>query len=238
MKQGLKRIELLDILRGLALLLMICHHGLYDLVVFYGYNIPFLESTVFYILQFIFSGLFIFIAGCTSNFSRSNIKRGVYCLIAAFLITAISFIVVPDSPVYFGILHLLGTCMLLYGLLEKCFLKIHPKYGFLFWILLFALGYYIYRNAAYVNNPYLFILGFITKGFSSSDYYPLMPYMFLFLSGTSAGRIMAKGEMPGWFYSFKPIPIISFLGKHSIWVYLLHQPILMAAFLVFLGLPF
>ncbi|MDP4152457.1 MAG: heparan-alpha-glucosaminide N-acetyltransferase [Bacillota bacterium] len=238
MKSGVKRIELLDIARGTALILMMVHHGMYDLIAFYGFNFPILNTLFFFVLQFIFSGLFIFISGSTSFFSHSNFRRGIYCLAAGLVVTAASLIADPYEPIYFGILQMIGTSIIIFALLEKLRINITGKYSFFVWTSLFFLSYYIYRNAPFVDSPYLFIFGLTTITFTAADYFPLFPYVFLFFAGASAGRIFVRGEMPRWFYSSKPVPVVSFFGKHSIWVYLLHQPVLLILFSLIFRHPF
>ena len=117
-----QRIQLIDALRGLAVLLMVVHHFLYDLVAFCGAPAWLFSNPVFNFLHYIFAGLFLFLSGVSSNFSRSNVKRGLKALACALVITAVT--TVMDMPIVFGVLHLLGTCMVLYGLTRRFWEKL------------------------------------------------------------------------------------------------------------------
>jgi uncharacterized membrane protein len=219
-----KRFELLDIIRGIAILAMILHHTAYDLVAFYGIKIPILDTVYFSIIQFVFAGSFILVAGITSNFSRSNIRRGLYCIAAGVIVTVASLLVSPDYPIYFGILQFMGVSMLLYGFFGKYFKKIPDKIGGPLWAGMFFIHYFIYSAMGRVNIEYLFPLGLIPYDFSAGDYYPLFPYFWLFLLGTVVGRMILDGKLPDWFYRVKRVPFLSFVGRNTLLLYLLHQP--------------
>ena len=108
-----QRIELMDALMGLAVILMVIHHFLYDLAAFCGAPWWVFSNPVFNVLHYIFAGLFILLSGVSSNFSRSNTIRGLKALGCAVVITVVT--VWMDMDIWFGILHLLGTCMVVYG---------------------------------------------------------------------------------------------------------------------------
>ena len=78
-------------------------------------------------------------------------------------------------------------------------------------------------------NPYLFPFGLLAPGFYSSDYYPLIPWFFLFVCGYYLGAWVKEGKAPKWLYPSR-LPCLEFVGRHTLWVYVLHQPILVAVF--------
>lgn len=229
MEQG-KRIELMDATRGLALCLMVLHHGLYDLCAFCGLPWVWFYHPVLVLLHYIFAGLFILLSGISSNFSRSNVRRGLKALAVSLGITLVTYII--KMPVYFGVLHLLGSCMLLYGLTERFWRRLPAP------VIPVLCGTGILCTARLVNGypteiPHLWMLGLTTADFYSSDYFPLLPWSFVFLLGAWAGHYIRLGLLPRWFYEAKA-PRLAAVGRRSLLIYVLHQPILYA--LTMLGL--
>ena len=219
---GKQRIPLIDVLRGLAVLLMVIHHFLYDLVAFCGAPGWLFSNPVFDFLHFVFAGLFILLSGVSSNFSRSNVKRGLKALACALVITAVT--VVMDMPILFGVLHLLGTCMVLYGLTRPLWEKLP------FWVVpaVSLLGLVLTGDmvgGVSSESRWLWMLGWTYEGFVSTDYFPLLPWVFVFLLGTWAGKYIKAGRMPGWFYG-ADCPPLAAVGRHSLVIYVLHQPVL------------
>lgn len=215
----------MDAARGLSIFLMVFHHFFYDLWVFAGAPRWLFHNVLFDPLQIFFAGLFIFLSGVSSNFSHSNVKRGLKTLGIALVITLVTYFM--GMIITFGVLHLLGTCMLLYGLTEKFWRKLHEK---LPWAIpaLSLIG--IFATARFVHGyptttPHLWMFGLVTAEFESADYFPLLPWMFVFLLGTWAGKYIREGRMPKWFYETK-VPFFPLLGRNSLLIYVLHQPVL------------
>ncbi|HHT17243.1 MAG TPA: DUF1624 domain-containing protein [Papillibacter sp.] len=226
-----RRIDLIDALRGLAVVLMVMHHFAYDLVVYAGAPVWLFTNPVIDIFHYIFAGLFIFLSGVSSRFSRSNIKRGLKVLIAALVISIVTHLPIIDAPIVFGILHLLSFCMLFYGLTRRLWDKIPRAIAPILYVALIA------GSAIAVSFPLkgtgLWLFGWVQEGFFSADYFPLFPWLFVFLLGTWAGAFVAEGRLPEWFYTFT-MPFFPAVGRKSFLVYLIHQPILFG--LVQLGL--
>ena len=76
-------------------------------------------------------------------------------------------------------------------------------------------------------------LGFPDPAFRSSDYFPLLPWLFLFFTGFHLYRIVEKSAALQRAARVK-IPLLSALGRHTLWVYLLHQPLLMGLCMILL----
>lgn len=216
------RIELMDALRGLAVCLMVLHHFLYDLCAFLGAPWVLFTNPVFDVLHYIFAGLFIFLSGVSSDFSRSNFKRGVKAMVLAMGITLVTWLM--GMTVVFGVLHLLASCMLLFALTRRFWEKLP---AFVVPALSAALVVLTARcaNGVPTQTPHLWIFGFTTPDFASSDYFPLLPWFFVFLFGTWAGRYVRAGRLPDWFYRAKA-PRLALVGRHALPVYVLHQPVL------------
>ena len=145
----------------------------------------------------------------------------------------------PDSRILFGVLTCIGSCMLLMIPAEKLTEKIPASFGAIFSFCLFlllrncgsgTLGFeqlVICRlpEAIYRNNLTAY-LGFPHRSFFSTDYFPLIPWFFLYLTGYFLFRI---GHQNGWnvrLFARGRFPLLNALGRHSLLIYLLHQPVL------------
>ena len=220
-----KRIELMDAVRGLSLILMVFHHFFYDLVVFAGAPPWLFSNPVFDPLHYFFAGLFIFLSGVSSNFSHSNVARGAKVIGVALVITLVTTLM--DMAIVFGILHFLGVCMLLYGLTQGFWQRVNEKLPWLVPALSFigVLATARLANGYPTATPHLWMFGLTTPGFVSTDYFPLLPWMFVFLLGTWAGKYVRAGKLPKWFYETK-VPFFPAVGRRSLLIYVAHQPLL------------
>lgn len=218
------RIELMDALRGLAVCLMVLHHFLYDLCEFLGAPWWLFTNPVFDVLHYFFAGLFIFLSGISSDFSRSNLKRGAKAMALALGITLVTYFM--DMTIVFGVLHLLASCMLLFGLTRKLWEALPA------WVLPVLCLALIFLTAPCADGvttqtPHLWLFGFTTPDFASADYFPLPPWFFVFLLGTWAGRYVKAGRLPQWSYTARA-PRLALVGRHALLLYVLHQPLLYA----------
>ena len=225
------RIDIIDALRGLSVVLMVVYHLLYNLTAFLGAPRWMFSNPVFDILQYVFAGLFIFLSGVSSRLSRSNIKRGLIAIALALGITAVTSFI--GLPILFGVLHLLGFCMLFFGLTRKLW-DLIPRVAMpiVFIALLvggaLARGHFSFASEHVLMHNLLSILGWRQPGFISFDYFPLLPWVFVFLMGTWAGLYVAERKLPERFYELK-VPVFPKIGRKALIVYILHQPVLYGA---------
>ena len=120
----------------------------------------------------------------------------------------------------------MAACTGIVALTDPVLKKISARWGMSLCLLLFALTWSIPKTIYPV--PYLAWLGFPSPGFVSGDYYPILPFFFMYLAGYFAAHI-AKGidkTVPSWAYA-NPIPELASLGRHALPFYLLHQPIIL-----------
>lgn len=241
MKRDLNgRVWLIDELRGLSILLMIVHHAAYDLVVLFGVPLgAVLFSQPVYVLHVLFASLFVGISGMSSRFSHSNLRRGAICLGFGLALTAVTAVVMPGQLIVFGILHLLGTCMMLFALLRPLLDRCPPAVGALVCFLLFVVSFGVpegYLGAgplrialpdAWYTHGWLAVVGLPTPAFASADYFPLVPWVFLFLCGSFLGVYVKEGRCPAFFYRQHSRALCT-VGRHTLWIYLLHQPVVYA----------
>lgn len=232
------RVFLLDELRGLSIILMVIYHTVFDLIYVFGVDFPLFNSPFINFLRNFFAGLFIFISGASSNFSRNNLKRGFRYLLFGIAVSVVTYWVLGDGTILFGILHLLGVCALLYHLCHKVCDKINAVVGcaisFALFLLLFNVqnGYIGFDGLFKIPLPkiwyegsFLFILGLPSQEFFSADYFPLISWLFIFFSGVFFGRIAKENKLPAFFYQ-KHLPPLVTIGNHTLVIYILHQPII------------
>ena len=215
------RIDILDGWRTLAVLFMVVWHALYDLAAVGAIPAAWMQSTASELVRSFVSVSFILLAGISCRFTRSNLRRGVKTLLAAMLVTAATW--AAGQPVWFGVLHLLGCGMLLYALVGKRWERLPDGAAIGTGLILFAVTRLVTERVR-VGVPGLWILGLRTAGFSSADYYPLLPWLPLFFAGAALGGMILKSDgawkgkkLPAW---------ATWPGRHALIIYLVHQPIL------------
>lgn len=222
-----KRIWELDALRGVCILGMVLVHFLYDLDMAGVLRTP---APILFFQQW--GGIvFLLISGICVTLGSRHLRRGLTVLGCGMLCTAVTAILYfwgmfgKDMLIYFGILHCLGVCMLLWEPLSRL-----PRWalavlsGLLIGAGLFLLPYIT------ADIPILLPLGLCPPGFSTGDYYPLLPNLGFFLLGALLGRTVYKDgrtRLPGVDPKRALISFLCACGRHSLWVYLLHQPVLM-----------
>ena len=224
-----KRIWELDAFRGICVLGMIVVHFMYDLTQLYG--ILDWEYPIWFAFVQRWGGvLFLLISGISVTLGRSSVRRGIIVLLAGALITAATygmykfFHFSKDIIIYFGVLQCLGCCMIVWWLFKRL-----PNYFLvIFGLAMVAAGLYLDR-VTLVDFPWLMPLGFVYPDFASSDYFPLLPNLGFFLLGAVIGRTAYRQKqtlLPQISDGNPLVRVLCFCGKHSLWFYLLHQPLL------------
>lgn len=237
-----KRIEILDELRGFAILAMIVHHIFYDIGFVMGLEWGYKIFDTLSYLQPVFWTLFIVISGICSQLSRNTVKRGLIVLLGGLCVTVVTAVIMPlfgivGAEIYFGILTCLGICMIITGLLRVPIMRTDSKVGMVICAVLFCLTYSISAGSllfgaielpdALYSTNLLMPLGIFSESFYSADYFSLIPWLFMFVFGAFVGKYAKNNQFPQWTYK-KRIPALSFIGKNSLWIYLAHQPIIYA----------
>ncbi len=226
-KRSQNRIWELDALRGCSILVVIVLHFLYDLQLLYGYAA--LSSPFLSLLQRYGGILFILLSGICVTLGRRSVRRGLLVFACGMLITLVTALLIrlgffgKEVLISFGILHLLGSCMLLWPL----FRPLKPFILVLLGLLFLFLGWWC--STVTVEVPWLFPLGLYTDRFFSADYFPLFPHLGWFLLGAAAGKALyreRKSLFPGPVQDLFLFRFFRICGIHSLWIYLLHQPVL------------
>lgn len=226
-----ERIAFFDMLRGLVIISMIAFHATYDAAYIYGFHVPwFTDPVIQDVWRATISWTFLALAGWMTSLSRNNFKRAVVYGIFAFIIWLATSVVSVDTPVSFGIIYCMGFCTLIYALIRPVHERINPVIGLILSLALFGLLWHIPRGTYDVVG--FSWLGFPGPGFESGDYYPPIPFLFMYLAGSFAANLLVKlrpAGYPAWMKR-DTIPFLSWLGRHSLAIYVIHQPLLIACF--------
>jgi len=225
-----RRIPLIDALRGLSVFLMVAYHFGINLILFADAPKGLIYNPFLNFLQPVFAGVFITLAGLSCRFSRKNLKRGVLLIFLGIGVTVVTFQV--GFPVQFGILTFLGLGIVLYDLASPLLRRIPWAWLAGVSFMLFALTYvYFPRDTTLPMSSHVWVLGFRPEEFVSADYFPLLPWIFLIFFGSAIAEPVLERRLPDWFYRVNP-PVFPFLGRHTLLIYLAHQPILYGVFMV------
>jgi uncharacterized membrane protein len=235
---GVERVWEIDFLRGLAIILMVGYHLLFDLGEFRGIKrfLGFstdLSSVAWTVAQYFFAGLFVVLSGTSSTLSRNNVRRGLRLLAVSLVVTAATYVFDPSSTVYFGILQCLAVSILVYG---AAFEKARPAACAAWGALVFGLSAVlpILKKGLAVRFDWLLPLGITSPSFSSFDYFPLVPWLGVFLIGAALGKAVyaSKRSLLPWRL---PRTFVNAAGRHSLLIYIIHQPVIMGVLYVLGG---
>lgn len=234
-----KRYFLIDGIRGAAIINMVLFHFLYDIFIVYERNPLWYDCMPIHIWQQIICWTFIFISGFVWTWGiKSNLQRGIFFNICGLVISIITVVLIPSEEIWFGILNFMGCAVLLMYPIKRTTDKIPPTLGVVMSFILFILfkniqnGYIGFGHLVLAVPKVLYSIkiltpiGFPFSGFYSSDFFPLLPWMFLNLCGYFFNKIFESHNKWKKIATHK-IPILSLVGKKTIWIYLLHQPISM-----------
>ncbi len=225
--QHAQRIVFFDVLRGFTIISMVLFHACYDLAYLYAVPMPWFAGTIFQtIWRASISWTFLVLAGWMTSLSRNNLKRGFLYGAAAFIVFGVTSVASVDTAVSFGILYCMSACTLLWCAAERALKHIEARLLIVLFLVLFVATYTVPQGCYEVEC--LAWLGLPSASFSSGDYYPLLPYCFLYLIGACGARWHREhvAAYPTWMYVNR-IPPLAFIGRHSLVIYLAHQPILL-----------
>lgn len=228
----------IDFLRGIAIILMVISNFVTDLLFFGIYAPDASAGFIWTAFARTVVSMFILLAGISLTLSYSRVKhkraseirkkyllRGAKIFGLGMVITAVTWVSIGQDFILFGILHMIGLSIILgHSLLSR------PRASLLLGSLFILIG--IYLQAFTFGFPWLVWLGLRPGGFYSVDYVPLLPWFGLFLVGMFLGsRLYPEGKrafrLPG-FHNRLPA-FLQFLGRNSLKIYFLHQPILILA---------
>lgn len=230
------RCALLDTLRGITVISMMLFHAIWDLVFIFGVDWSWYLGRGAYVWQQCICCTFIALSGFCSGMSRNALRRGLCVFGFGAVVTAVTLLFMPEDRIIFGVLTLIGSCMLLVGALKKLLEKMPAPIGFFLNLLLFlftrsvnegSLGFYdrslIDLPRSLYSNYLTAFFGFPQAGFFSTDYFSLIPWLFLFLSGFYLYQLAGERILQ---IRWKGIRPLNFIGRHALEIYVVHQPVI------------
>lgn len=229
-----------DFLRGAAILMMVLYHFVFDLN-YFGIRSVEVHSGFWFYFARVTASLFLLLVGVSLVLSRYRaekqgqcakfrlriLKRSVRIFCLATGITFVTYLFIGNGFIIFGVLHLIAVSLLL----ALPFLRLHWL-NFVFGLLFVLSGLFI--QSINVDYPWLLWLGLTPSGFYSLDYFPLVPWFGAVLMGVAVGDLFyrdyrRKISLPDLDDS-SFVRMLTFLGKNSLALYLIHQPVLIAIF--------
>lgn len=222
------RIWELDAFRGLCILCMVAVHAIYDLVELYRI-VDWRYPALFSFVKDWGGVLFLLLSGICVTLGSRHIRRGLLVICCGLLVNIVTvgmyLLGFADRGIiiYFGVLHCLGCCMVLWHPVRKM-----PTWALAVLGAVLA-GIGLWLRGQYFSFPWLIPLGLTPAGFVSSDYFPLLPYFGFFLLGAVLGRTVYRDRQTR-FPRISPenalVRCFTWMGRQSLLIYLLHQPLL------------
>lgn len=227
----------LDVLRGAALVNMLVYHGMYDWVYIFGHKSSWYDiwAPGCHLWQQYICWSFILLSGYSFTLARRPLKNGLLVAGCAAVLTAVTVFFLPSESIWFGVLHLNAAAVLLTCLMQPLLCRCPAALGLGLCAVLFFLtnqlpeGYLGFEELRLCALPAawyranLFWLGLPDLSrFSSADYFPVLPWVFLFWCGYFLAGLWRPraGQAPA------PLRPLALIGRHTLPVYMLHQPVL------------
>lgn len=241
-----ERFHGIDALRGLAVVSMVAYHLLYDINTVYGLQAEWINDPLVCFWQQCTCWAFILIAGFSWEWGKKhNLARGVKLSLYGIIISFISVLLLPNHAIWFGILSFLGAAILIQIVLNPLTSRLAPLTGVILTLILHFLLQDIqfgiigpgWELPNIIYSTYLGVpFGLKPIYFTTVDYYPILTWYPVFLCGTYLYRLFL--QCPNCKRCARTrIPALSAIGRHTLVIYLIHQPVLFVLCYLFMGLP-
>jgi uncharacterized membrane protein len=242
--QARERFWEVDFLRGIAILMMIAYHTLFDVTFFHVYYVD-LSSIPVLLFLYPIGTMFLLLVGVSLTLSYNRAKdtlsprqrqkkfilRGLWIFGGGMLVTLATYLYLGRGYIIFGVLHCIGVSIILaYPLIRY---RLSPL---MLGIVFVIIGVYL-QHEVVVNFPWLLWLGFIPADFYTVDYFPLLPWFGVILIGIYLGNSLYQNNKRRFqikdYSQYLAARGVCYLGRHSLLIYLLHQPIIVAVITLF-----
>ncbi|MFA6225500.1 MAG: heparan-alpha-glucosaminide N-acetyltransferase [Methanoregula sp.] len=237
------RLWKIDLFRGIAILMMVVFHTVFD-ISFFGIAPLNVSTGLWRNFAYATASLFLLIVGVSLSVSHARAEqktsglllakkyviRGAGIFALGLLVTLGTWVYLREGFVIFGILHLIGISIMLSPLFFR-----FKKLNVLFGLACLPFGWII----SDMSGPVILLpLGIVPPGFTSVDYTPLFPWFGMVLIGMGVGEYLYAGGVRQ--FSLQPLPDlftrpVSFLGRHSLLIYLVHQPVIIVVLALVTG---
>ena len=239
------RNQFIDALRAFAVLAMIVYHFAWDLGLFNVVDPVIVNSGRWKLFAVSIGSSFLFLSGISFWLaSRNGINfkkftfRLLFLIAAALIVSFGTYVADSQTFVFFGILHLLSVCTLLGLLIYKLPMIVILIIGFL---ILFLEPYLI---SEFYKPKYLAWTGLYTGPTGSVDFYGFFPWSSSYIFGLGISKIIFK-KKEQFLFNSSTLKILNrkgffsksffWLGRNSLIVYLIHQPILIGIIYIYLN---
>jgi uncharacterized membrane protein len=205
---------IIDVIRGFTIILMIFFHFCFDLTNFGFLHIDIVRAPFWYALPRLIVFLFLFAVGMSLSLAHKNHihwkpfwRRFLKIAFFAFLISLVTYFLFPENWIYFGTLHAIA----LISLMSLPFLR-RPNLALLVALILFIPSIFLDKNIPWFSLPH-----------ESWDYIAPFPWLGASLLGIFA---VHKGLHLFYVPENRVVKSLNYLGRHSLLIYLIHQPIM------------
>ena len=217
----------IDFLRGIGIILMVVSNFITDLQIFLNY--PY--SYFWHVFAMFTASIFVFTSGASFYVSYTQkrslkriLKRFVKLISLGMLITVVTMLLFKEGTIYFGILHFLALAWILAIPFHRL-MSLSVVFAVLFIVL------YPFVDSVHAQTLVFLPLGITPPSFYTFDYFPIFPWFGVFLLGFKFGEAVMRSRHN----NVKKVKFVCLLGRNSLKIYLLHQPILVSIILLLFG---
>jgi uncharacterized membrane protein len=240
-----ERYEEIDLARGIALVMMILFHTLFDLN-FFGIFPVDVYTGFWHLFAIATASLFLLLVGVSLSISRARAARyldawalakkfvfrgaGIVCL--GVLVTLVTWLYLGEGYIVFGILSVIGVSVICSPLFFR-FGRMNAVLG----ITVIIIGFFL---ATIPGPAWLVPFGIHPETFWSVDYEPIFPWLGIVLIGIALGTVLYPDGKRAFEIPALPDKLfapITFMGRHSLLIYLVHQPLILAVLYLVTGVP-